>query len=121
MDILEEINIKTVNSIGIDINLLSDHEHWYNQLQFLSGLGPRKAQKFLQKLKSLGQPLQTRNDIHNQKILKKNCFVSALAFLKIRVKNSDGDQKQNILDQTRIHIKFYDKVYKIVTDFLFEN
>jgi len=44
-----------------------------------------------------------------------------LAFLKIRVKNNDGEQKSNILDQTRIHIKFYDKVYKLVTDFLFEN
>jgi len=65
MDILEEINIKTVNNVGIDINLLSEHEHWYNQLQFLSGLGPRKAQRFLLKLKSLGQPLYTRNDIHN--------------------------------------------------------
>jgi len=43
IDILEEINIQTVNLIGIDINLLCVHEHWHNQLQFLSGLGPRKA------------------------------------------------------------------------------
>lgn len=98
MDTLEELNIKTLNNVGIDINLLSDHEHWHNQLQFLSGLGPRKAQRFLQKLKSLGQPLYTRTDIHNHKLLKKNCFESSLGFLKIRVKNNDGDQKQNILD-----------------------
>ena len=42
-DHLEEVNIKTVNNIGIDLNLLVEHDHWHNQLQFLSGLGPRKA------------------------------------------------------------------------------
>lgn len=51
VDSLEEINIKTVNEIGIDINLLVEHEHWHNQLQFLSGLGPRKAMIYIQKIK----------------------------------------------------------------------
>ena len=120
METLEEINIQTVNEIGIDINLLAEHDHWHNQLQFLSGLGPRKAQRFIQKLKSLGNPLYTRNDIHQKKILKKNCFDSSLGFIKIRVKNNDERETTNILDQTRIHYKFYDKVYKLVTDFLFE-
>ena len=32
MDTLEELNIKTLNNVGIDINLLSEHEHWHNQL-----------------------------------------------------------------------------------------
>ena len=43
LDSMEEINIRQVNNVGVDINLLVDHEHWHNQLQFLSGLGPRKA------------------------------------------------------------------------------
>jgi transcription elongation factor SPT6 len=47
VDALEEINIKIVNRIGIDINLLVEHEHWHNQLQFLSGLGPRKAMIYI--------------------------------------------------------------------------
>ena len=46
-DTLEEVNIKTVNNIGIDLNLLVEHDHWHNQLQFLSGLGPRKAQRYI--------------------------------------------------------------------------
>jgi transcription elongation factor SPT6 len=44
---LEQINTQHVNRVGIDINLLVDHEHWHNQLQFLSGLGPRKAQRYI--------------------------------------------------------------------------
>jgi transcription elongation factor SPT6 len=82
---LEEINIQMVNSVGIDINLLVDHEHWHNQLQFLSGLGPRKAQKFIQKLKSLGKPLYTRNEIYEKKMMGKYCFISCFAQLKVRV------------------------------------
>ena len=46
-DTLEEVNIRTVNNIGIDLNLLVEHDHWHNQLQFLSGLGPRKAQRYI--------------------------------------------------------------------------
>jgi len=29
-DTLEEVNIKTVNNIGIDLNLLVEHDHWHN-------------------------------------------------------------------------------------------
>jgi len=29
-DHLEEVNIKTVNNIGIDLNLLVEHDHWHN-------------------------------------------------------------------------------------------
>jgi transcriptional accessory protein Tex/SPT6 len=32
MDVLEEVNIQTLNSVGVDINQLIDHEHCYNQL-----------------------------------------------------------------------------------------
>jgi transcription elongation factor SPT6 len=123
IDHLEQINTEFVNRVGVDINLLVDHEHWHNQLQFLSGLGPRKAQRYIQKLKSLGKPLYTRNEIYENKILKKNCFVSSLGFTKVRVppEKRPDDMQTNILDQTRIHLRNYDHVYKLVTDCLYEN
>lgn len=43
MRLLETENVKVLNEIGLDINLVADHEHMHNQIQFLSGLGPRKA------------------------------------------------------------------------------
>ena len=85
MDCLEVSNIKIVNNIGIDINLLVDHEHWHNQLQFLSGLGPRKAQRYIQKMKSIGKPLATRNQIYELKILTKHCFISSFGQTKVRI------------------------------------
>ena len=89
----------------------------------MSGLGPRKAQRYIQKLKSLGKPLFTRNEIYENKILKKNCFVSSLGFTKVRVppEKRPDDMQANILDQTRIHLRNYDHVYKLVTDCLYEN
>jgi len=30
MDVLEEVNIQMLNSVGVDINLVIDHEHMYN-------------------------------------------------------------------------------------------
>jgi len=74
-DTLEEVNIKTVNNIGIDLNLLVEHDHWHNQLQFLCGLGPHKAQRYIERLKQLGKSLYTRNEIYETKILKKYCLL----------------------------------------------
>jgi transcriptional accessory protein Tex/SPT6 len=50
-DALEEINVQCVNAIGVDLNLVIDHDHMNIVLSFLSGIGPRKAKKFIQTLK----------------------------------------------------------------------
>jgi transcriptional accessory protein Tex/SPT6 len=38
---LEDINVANVNSVGIDINLIVNHEHMQILLSFLSAFGPR--------------------------------------------------------------------------------
>ena len=88
----------------------------------MSGLGPRKAQRYIQKLKSLGRPLYSRDEIYEHKILQKFCFVSSFGQTKVRVpcEKRPNDFQYNILDQTRIHYRDYDKVYKIVQDCFFD-
>jgi len=51
-DALEEINIKCVNYVGVDLNLIKDHDHMNILLSFVSGFGPRKAKYMLSSLKS---------------------------------------------------------------------
>jgi len=51
-DALEEINIKCVNQVGVDINLIKDHDHMNILLSFVSGFGPRKAKLMLTQIKS---------------------------------------------------------------------
>ena len=127
MDVLEEVNIQMLNSVGVDINMVIDHEHMHNQLQFLSGLGPRKAQKLIQKLKSRGKAINSRMEVYEQKILDKKCFMSSIGFIKVRVplekRHADSNEMHNIeyLDQTRIHLRQYDKMKEIAGYCVFQN
>lgn len=62
-DALEEINVRVVNAIGIDINLVVEHDHMHILLSFLSGLGPRKAKKFITSLKQISYRIHARSDL----------------------------------------------------------
>lgn len=88
-DGLEEVNIQVVNEIGIDINLACEHEHMHSMLQFISGFGPRKAKKFISKMKGLGKKLTTRSEIIKSELLGQEVYFSAIAFIKIRVPDED--------------------------------
>jgi len=43
-----------VNLVGLDLNEIKKNEHLQPQVQFISGLGPKKARHFLERLKELG-------------------------------------------------------------------
>jgi len=70
---LEDINVKCVNRVGVDLNLIVEHDHMHILLSFISGLGPRKAKKFIQKLKQHGKKIRTRGEIYLNQILEKTC------------------------------------------------
>ncbi len=40
---LEKVIIEVVNMVGLDINEVNRNEHLQTQLEFVSGLGPKKA------------------------------------------------------------------------------
>ena len=119
-DGLEEINIQVTNEIGIDLNLLIDHEHMHAMLQFVSGLGPRKAKRMISKFKSLGKKLTTRGEIFKTSLLTQEVYFSANGFLKIRIPKEDISSGVNhtydVLDQTRIHHESYRTTYMIAKD-----
>ena len=62
-DALEEVNIQVVNDIGVDINLVCEHEHMSAMLQFVSGFGPRKSKKLISNISKIGKKLTHRNDL----------------------------------------------------------
>ena len=78
-----------MNEIGIDLNLLIDHEHMHCMLQFVSGLGPRKAKRLISKFKGLGKKLTTRGEIFKTSLLTQEVYFSANGFLKIRIPKED--------------------------------
>lgn len=118
-DGLEEINIRVVNEIGIDLNLLYDHDHMHTMLQFVSGLGPRKAKRLISKFKGLGHKLTTRGEIFKTSLLTQEVYFSANGFLKIRIPKEDimgMSHTYDVLDQTRIHHESYRTTYMIAKD-----
>lgn len=103
-----------------------EHEHWYNQLQFLSGLGPRKAQKLIQRIKKRnGRSISTRSDMFDEQLLQKNCFCSAIGSVKVRVpiekRSMAMDTALNLLDQTRIHPSDYAQMERIAVFCVYGN
>ena len=114
MDILEEVNIQTVNNVGVDLNIMLHHKHMHNQLQFVSGLGPRKAAYLISKLKHIKEPIYNRMEIWEKHLLLKRCHTSSIGFIKIRVptENKKNIQPKAIdyLDQTRIHPSSYEEM-----------
>ena len=117
---LEEINVQVVNEVGVDLNLLADHEHMHALLQFVSGFGPRKAKKFIAKFKGMGKKLTTRGEIFKASLLQKEVYFSATAFLKIRIPREDLHSgvavSADLLDQTRIHHESYRTTYQFAKD-----
>lgn len=118
---LEDANVANVNSVGVDINLLVNHEHMYILLSFLSGLGPRKAKNFIQRIKQYGGRLTVRSALYKDKLILKNCYISSIAFMKIRHPSEDQSfQVLDVLDSTRIHIESYRLAIKVACDALME-
>lgn len=112
---LELTAIKIINEIGIEINKVFQHTHLRHPIQFISGLGPRKANYLVNKLIALGG-LNTRSHlIDNPVIFGENIFNNCSGFFKVKKpKNSlDDNIFQDALDITRIHPKLYLTAKKI--------
>ena len=100
----------------------------------MSGLGPRKALLYIQRLKARRKPLLNRATIVTERILGGHCYGSSCGFTKVRVPSErrspmhgrvDNMMSRRIdtsqiqcLDETRVHPQHYDTVYNLVADCL---
>ena len=50
-DSLKRVGIEVVNLVGVNLNETVNSDHLKNQLQFVCGLGPRKAYSLLERIK----------------------------------------------------------------------
>ena len=82
---LEEENIRAVNEVGVDLNLVFEHEHMRCCLQFLSGLGPRMAKRALIKFKQLNKKLSTRGEMLKSNLFTFKVYFSVVPFVLIRI------------------------------------
>ncbi|KAG6744633.1 hypothetical protein POTOM_051270 [Populus tomentosa] len=106
--VIEQVMVDATNQVGLDINLATSHEWLFAPLQFVSGLGPRKAASLQRSLVRTGA-IFTRKDFVTAHGLGKKVFVNAVGFLRVRRSGLAASSSQfiDVLDDTRIHPESY--------------
>ncbi|KAG0236910.1 Transcription elongation factor spt6 [Actinomortierella wolfii] len=115
-DMLDRALVNIINSVGIDINEVVASPYKAHMLQYICGLGPRKAQSLIKAIESddhNGASIDKRADLVIRKLLTWNIFMNCCSFIRVR-SNMNGD----ILDNTRIHSEDYTLARKMAADAL---
>jgi transcription elongation factor SPT6 len=114
----EQVFMNVVGHVGVDINAALTYPHLRHTMQFVPGLGPRKATGLISALhKENMEFVLARNEIFEQ--LGANCFFNSASFFIITKHLVGGDDDQiDPLDRTRIHPDDYREARKMVLDAL---
>ncbi|MCL7022301.1 hypothetical protein MKW94_013072, partial [Papaver nudicaule] len=114
-DMVEQVMVDVINQVGIDINLAASHEWLFSSLQFISGLGPRKAASLQRELVRLGV-ITTRKEL--APLLKRKVFINAAGFVRVRRSGLAANSHHiiDLLDDTRIHPESYELAKRMAKD-----
>lgn len=116
-EMVEQIMIDATNQIGVDVNLAASHEWLFAPLQFVSGLGPRKASALQRAFVRAGSVFN-RKEITMGKLIRKKVFINAVGFLRVRRSGAAAASAHimDLLDDTRIHPESYDLAKNLAKD-----
>lgn len=118
---VEKVMVDVTNQVGLDINLAASREWLFSSLQFISGLGPRKAASLMRSLVRAGA-IFSRKDLLTAHGLGKKVFVNAVGFLRVRRNGLAAGSCQliDLLDDTRIHPESYGLAQEFAKDVYLE-
>lgn len=106
-EMIEWVMVDVTNQVGLDLNLAASHAWLFAPLQFVSGLGPRKAASLQRQLLG-GKEIRNRRDLISCGLRGKNDFYNAVGFLRVCCSGLHYTGKDtNLLDNTRIHPESY--------------
>jgi transcription elongation factor SPT6 len=136
LEMLYRCFLNTVNAVGVDINRLMMHRHHSGLLQFVAGLGPRKAAGLIASIERKGGRIVMREELEaifaNQSSGAKNSnqsnerettscvYTNSIGFLRINSLYLQNGEELQLLDSTRIHPDHYYLAFKIAKDALEE-
>nr|XP_018907506.1 PREDICTED: transcription elongation factor SPT6-like [Bemisia tabaci] len=122
-ELLDALTIEFVNrtnEVGVDINETVQQVYASNLVQFVCGLGPRKAAALLKLLKQTNQQLENRTQLVTSCHMGPKVFTNCAGFIKIDI-TSLGDSTDpyvEVLDGSRIHPERYEWAQKMAADAL---
>jgi transcription elongation factor SPT6 len=93
-ELLEGLSLEFVNrtnEVGVDLNRALQESSVSNLLQFVCGLGPRKAMAILKTLKQANHRVENRSQLVTVCHMAPTVFINCAGFLKIDT-NSLGDR-----------------------------
>lgn len=112
--------VTVVNEVGVDPNRLLEHPHTVSLLQFVCGLGPRKASSLLKSLRQQCTRLENRSQLVTVCGLAPQVFLNCAGFIKIDTA-AISDTTTNyieVLDGSRVHPETYEWAKKMAVDAL---
>ncbi|CAG7720260.1 unnamed protein product [Allacma fusca] len=122
-DLLERLQLEfvsRVNEVGVDVNRAIANPCTANLVQFVCGLGARKAAMLLKTLKQANQRLENRTQLITVCHMGPKIFINCSGFIKIDT-NSLGDSTESyveVLDGSRVHPETYEWARKMAVDAL---
>lgn len=122
-DLLDGIELEFVNRInevGVDVNEAVLTGRGTELLQFVCGLGPRKAQALIKLFKQTNQKLENRTQLVTVCHMGPKVFINCSGFIKIDT-SSLGDSTEayiEVLDGSRVHPETYEWARKMAVDAL---
>ncbi|KAL0882973.1 hypothetical protein ABMA27_016464 [Loxostege sticticalis] len=122
-DLLEGIELEfvnRVNEVGVDMNEAILTGRGTELLQYVCGLGPRKAQALIKLFKQTNQKLENRTQLVTVCHMGPKVFINCSGFIKIDT-SSLGDSTEayiEVLDGSRVHPETYEWARKMAVDAL---
>ncbi|CAH2250199.1 transcription elongation factor SPT6 [Pararge aegeria] len=122
-DLLEGIELEfvnRVNEVGVDVNEAVLTGRGTELLQFVCGLGPRKAQALIKLFKQTNQKLENRTQLVTVCHMGPKVFINCSGFIRIDT-SSLGDSTEayiEVLDGSRVHPETYEWARKMAVDAL---
>ena len=109
--------------LGIQVTDIMRHAHRSHMLQFVPGLGPRKAASLMRALQSRAanqRPIEARRELKDEELLGPTVWHNAAGFLVFDTARQHEPHKPPGLEGCRIHPEEYDHAQKICFDGVYD-
>ncbi|CAL1273727.1 unnamed protein product [Larinioides sclopetarius] len=112
--------VNRTNEVGVDFNRAVQFPHTANLVQFVCGLGPRKASSLIKILKASNKQLESRAMLVTFCKIGPKVFVNCAGFIKIDTSSlvDSTETYIEVLDGSRVHPEVYEWARKMAVDAL---
>eukprot|EP00850_Spirogloea_muscicola_P001600 SM000006S19365 [mRNA] locus=s6:355783:364919:- [translate_table: standard] len=109
-EMVERVMITISSQVGIDLNAAATHDWLFSPLQFVAGLGPRKAMHIQRVIKGAGKIATRMELLDSLALMQRFVFINAAGAMRVRASGSaaSADITFEPLDDTRIHPVSYE-------------